>query len=238
MIRTNTWIVRYLPTKSEANMESVGDSNISPPSPHVIMVVEACVPLNVMKGLSAGTTIFSLLNHLIKNKQTRERERFPSDIRNPILKRIYNLILIWTAANQPVCSWLDQDEIKLWVIRWNSINGVLNLAIISISRLVNPHENGSRHVIRACGGGSHERTENKQFNQKDNNITTMNHLHCRNSKTHVQKSKFSVLEGVQRINKNGIKLNYWLLMKKKMKVNAWLGGLGLIIRESLRKVNG
>jgi hypothetical protein len=34
-----------------------------PPSFHVIIVFEGCVPLNVMKGLSAGTTIFSLLKH-------------------------------------------------------------------------------------------------------------------------------------------------------------------------------
>jgi hypothetical protein len=34
-----------------------------PPSFHVIIVSEGCVPLNVMKGLSAGTTIFSLLKH-------------------------------------------------------------------------------------------------------------------------------------------------------------------------------
>lgn len=39
-----------------------GDSVISPPSLDVIMVLEASVPLNVMNGLSAGTTIFSLIN--------------------------------------------------------------------------------------------------------------------------------------------------------------------------------
>jgi hypothetical protein len=59
----STWIVRYRPTKSEASTVSVGDSIMFPPSFHVIIVSEGCVPLNVMKGLSAGTTIFSLLKH-------------------------------------------------------------------------------------------------------------------------------------------------------------------------------
>lgn len=48
--------------KLEANTANVGESNISPPSFHVIIVLPACVPLNVMKGLSAGITIFSLLS--------------------------------------------------------------------------------------------------------------------------------------------------------------------------------
>lgn len=52
--------MRYLPTKSEANTETVGDSDDVQPSPHVMTVDIAFEPLNVMKGLSAGTVTFSL----------------------------------------------------------------------------------------------------------------------------------------------------------------------------------
>lgn len=67
----NTSIVRYRATKSEASTVNVEDSKISPPSSHVIMLVEGAVPLIVMKGLSAGTTIFSLFKQRKEKKQVQ-----------------------------------------------------------------------------------------------------------------------------------------------------------------------
>lgn len=55
--------------KSEAITDTVGESNMSPPSFHVIMVLLASVPLKVMKGLSAGTAIFSLIKPQIQSNE-------------------------------------------------------------------------------------------------------------------------------------------------------------------------
>lgn len=60
--------MRYLPTKSEAKIETVGDSTEIQASSYVIMVGIALEPLRVMKGLSAGTVTFSLAYNFSSSK--------------------------------------------------------------------------------------------------------------------------------------------------------------------------
>lgn len=55
-----TWIVRYLTTTSEANIDTVGLVTVNRGLSPVIIVDLVFIPLKVMNGFSAGTTSLSL----------------------------------------------------------------------------------------------------------------------------------------------------------------------------------
>lgn len=85
---------------------------------------------------------------------------------------------------KPVCSWLNPNENKFFVIRWNSINGVLYLLKVSFAQLIDSQENGGGCIRGVWDGSSHsyERRKNK-CNQRNVNIAI--NLHCR--RPHVRK---------------------------------------------------
>lgn len=125
-----TWIVRYLATKSEANTDNVGESNIEPPSFHVIIVFEFSVPLKVIKGLSLGTTIFSLNKPKFSSKKIKSNK----------IKTIFDT----RDKNKPVCSWFNPNVNKLRIIRSNRVNSLLYRSIITSSWLINIYQNRIR----------------------------------------------------------------------------------------------
>lgn len=76
---------------------------------------------------------------------------------------------------EPIDPGQNPDKNGLGVVRWHSIDGILNLCKISSSRLINSHDNSGGTILRPCRRGSHG-TRSPQGQGEKDDMTKMSHF--------------------------------------------------------------
>lgn len=119
-------------------------------------------PLNVMKGLSAGTVTFSLHKQFGTKQCCQMWLSF--QMNNPCIISLLQKKGAWNRA--PVSPRRDQNEDGLGVVGRHGIDGGLNVSEISLPGLVDSDENRGGWIRRTCRGGHREEGRSSQQGQQ------------------------------------------------------------------------